>query len=428
MTSMLKRLPAMSAAVLMGCCPVLAGSAEATTAYFEAQTAQQRAAAMAELAAAAPHDPQAAYMHAAGLFFLAVERLGQSFHRHGLDNPRTMFTPILRMPTPENARPEPLDYGTFRFILERFHTDLSQSEAGFAALPDDAEIAIDVDFSTFGLDLDSDGRIGPEENLQSIIRGLADPRAARRAMRGRDADEATEAPALSFRFDRADGYWLQGYANFLMANVDFWLAHDFRQTFDKSFHMLFPRAGLPLQDILVPRQARPGDMLSSEWRIADLVSFIHLIDWEVVEPDRRRDARNHLLDMIRLSRRNWQAIRAETDNEREWLPGPHQPGQHPLTRLEVGEEQVKAWHDALDVAERLLEGEALLPHFRIAGLGMNMRRFFDEPEPFDLVLTITGPGAAPWLEEGEIVTSQQWADVRRQFGRGNFFGFALWFN
>ena len=55
-----------------------------------------------------------------------------------------------------------------------------------------------------------------------------------------------------FRFDRADGYWLQGYANFLMAQADFWLAHDFRQAFDESFHMLFPKAKLPMQDTLVP--------------------------------------------------------------------------------------------------------------------------------------------------------------------------------
>ena len=80
-----------------------------------------------------------------------------------------------------------------------------------------------------------------------------------------------------FRFDRADGYWLQGYAKLLMALVDFWLAHDFRNAFDASFQMLFPRAGLPLQEALVPPAdlADPG-MLLSEWRMADFVSFFHL--------------------------------------------------------------------------------------------------------------------------------------------------------
>ncbi|TIT01089.1 MAG: hypothetical protein E5W85_32860, partial [Mesorhizobium sp.] len=75
---------------------------------------------------------------------------------------------------------------------------------------------------------------------------------------------------------------------------------------------------------------------------------VHLVNWPVVEPERRQAARRHLMEMIRLSREDWKAIRAETDNDREWLPGPQQKGASPLTGLEVGEEQVQAWHAALD--------------------------------------------------------------------------------
>jgi hypothetical protein len=118
-----------------------------------------------------------------------------------------------------------------------------------------------------------------------------------------------DMPDLTFRFDRADGYWLQGYANFLMAQADFWLAHDFQNAFDGSFHMFFPRANLPLQEMLVPRGRGDGSILASEWRIADFISLIHYVNWPVVEPERRRAARHHLLEMIRLSRetgaRSW---------------------------------------------------------------------------------------------------------------------------
>src|SRR5262249_3790948 len=133
-------------------------------------------------------------------------------------------------------------------------------------------------------------------------------------------------PALVFRFDRADGYWLQGYANCLMAQADFWLAHDFHLAFDQSFHMLFPKASLPLQDTLVPADKGGASMFSSEWRLADFVSLVHLINWPVIEPERRKAVRKELLEMIRLSRENWKAILAETDNDREWLPGPQQTG------------------------------------------------------------------------------------------------------
>ena len=101
--------------------------------------------------------------------------------------------------------------------------------------------------------------------------------------------------------------------------------------------------------------------------------------------------------MIRLSRENWRAILAETDNDREWLPGPHQPGVHVLTGLEVGTDEVQGWMTALTMAEDLLEARALLPHFRITGQGIDMKRFFEEPQAFDFVPMITGPGVVPYL-------------------------------
>ena len=171
-----------------------------------------------------------------------------------------------------------------------------------------------------------------------------------------------------------------------------------------------------------------GNIFASEWRFADFISLVHLVNWPVVEPERRQAARRHLLEMIRLSREDWKAILAETDNDREWLPGPQQKGINPLTGLEVGQEQVQAWLATLTVAEDLLEGRVLLPHFRITGKGINMKRFFDEPKPFDLVLSITGPGIAPYLESGKILSSDDFDQIQREFGGAGFLTFALWFN
>ena len=198
--------------------------------------------------------------------------------------------------------------------------------------------------------------------------------------------------------------------------------------FDESFHMLFPRARLPMQDALVPLDDGSGSMFGSEWRIADFVSFVHLINWQVAEPERRKAARNELLEMIRLSREDWKAIRAETDNDREWLPGPQQAGANQLTGLEVTETEVQAWHAALQMAEDLLEGRKLLPHFRFADKGINMKRFFDEPKTFDLVLSITGPGVVPYLEKGKILTSERSSSRPAPVRRRRHMTFALWFN
>ncbi|MER9616501.1 hypothetical protein [Mesorhizobium sp. M0207] len=401
--------------------PLASPSAAApeAAALFEAKIVAERDSALAALEAAAPGDPAAAYAAGAGEFFTALEILAGGLHRHGFDSPQSFMLPLMRLPVPDNANPEPLTYEQFRAILVAFRDRLEKSAATLGSVPPDADIGMVIDLTRLGIDLNEDGTIAADESAAAIMASLS---------RGGGAPDAA-APALTFRFDRADGYWLQGYAEFLMAQADFWLAHDFRNTFDGSFHMLFPRAKLPLQDRLVPLDGGTnGGILTSEWRLADFISLVHLINWQVVEPERREAARRHLMEMIRLSREDWKAIRAETDNDREWLPGPQQKGTSPLTGLEVGEQQVQAWLAALDMAEDLLEGRTLLPHFRSADKGINMKRFFDEPKTFDLVLSITGPAIAPYLERGKTLTSEEFNQIQRQFGGAGFLTFALWFN
>ncbi len=391
----------------------VAGSAMAA---LSADTVAARDTAFGELDAAKASDPLAAYAAGSVQFFVALEKLAGGLHRHGFESPQSFMLPLMRLPVPANPNPEPLTYEGFRQILSDFREAMGQSAATLALVPAGADIGLEVDLARLGIDLDGDGKIAPQESAAAIMAALSSGAAA------------PDASALVFRFDRADGYWLQGYANFLMAQSDFWLAHDFRQAFDESFHMLFPKAKLPMQDTLVPLDEQSGSMFASEWRIADFVSFIHLVNWEVAEPERRKAARAELLEMIRLSREDWKAIRAETDNDREWLPGPQQSGVHRLTGLEVTQIEVQAWHAALQMAEDLLEGRKLLPHFRFADKGINMKRFFDEPKTFDLVLSITGPGVVPYLEQGPMLTSEEWWALQSQFGGAGFMTFALWFN
>ncbi len=392
---------------------------DAAKSMFEAKSVTDRNTALSTLEAAAAKDPAAAYAAGAGEFFTALELLASGLHRHGFESPKSFMLPLMQLPVPDNPNPEPLTYEEFRAILVAFRDRLEKSAATLGSVPAGADIGMIVDLTHVGIDLNEDGAIAPDESLAAIMASLS---------RG-SVDTSDAAPSLTFRFDRADGFWLQGYAEFLMAQADFWLAHDFRNAFDGSFHMLFPRANLPLQDTLVPLDGgMSGNMFTSEWRLADFISLVHLVNWPVIEPERRRAARRHLLEMIRLSREDWKAILAETDNDREWLPGPQQKGVNPLTGLEVGQEQVQAWLATLTVAEDLLDGRVLLPHFRISGKGINMKRFFDEPKPFDLVLSITGPGIAPYLESGKILSSDDFGQIQSQFGGAGFLTFALWFN
>ena len=57
----------------------------------------------------------------------------------------------------------------------------------------------------------------------------------------------------------------------------------------------------------------------------------------------------------------------------------------------------------LDDAEAVLEGRKLVPYWRFTK-GINLKRVFTEPKPFDLVLWLAGPGVRPYLEAGEMIS------------------------
>ena len=340
-------------------------------------------------------------------FVQAVEHLSQGLYRYGLQPPRTFLMPIVRLPVPVNRNPEPVDYDKFRALLLTFVADLRAAEEALAAVPAGSDTKIAVDLFAVRYDADGDGTVDPDERLAEALSVIMDM----------DPADFEGAPAVAF--DVADSFWLRGYCNVLMALGEFLLAHDWRESFDVSFHVFFPRAHSEFQEALAP----PDDsFLGSEVAIADLISFLH-IRWPVAEPERMAAVRLHLKAMVSLSRENWAAAMAETDDDREWIPSPDQTG---AFGTPVTAEQVAAWHDVLDQVDALLDGERLLPHWRFDD-GINLRRVFEEPRPFDLILWITGPSALPYLEDGRVLTGRQWERITRAF-EGSFGSYAIWFN
>ena len=179
-------------------------------------------------------------------------------------------------------------------------------------------------------------------------------------------------------------------------------------------------------------------------QIADLIAFIHVINFEVIEPKRMAAALGHFEQVIALSRTTWKWIREETDNDREWLPGPTQNSVVLADR--VGGPLGANWEKVLDRTELVLQGKELIPFWRgYAGgnalvffnnssnmkfhpeLGVNLRKVFTQPKRFDLVLWIQGTGAAPFLEKGNTIDLQAWQDLSQSFG-GRLPFFSFWIN
>lgn len=181
----------------------------------------------------------------------------------------------------------------------------------------------------------------------------------------------------------------------------------------------------------------PFDFLNEEPRIdnnwdmnliLDAIAGIHQLRFPIREPERMQRALAHVKQTIQLSREMWKLVEAETDDNREWIPSPGQKPSFPGGA--VSQEMIVGWHEFLDEAEESLDGKKLVPFWRGTNprRGVNVHRFFVEPTDFDLVLWFHGSGARGYLQEDlPVTTPETWRRFERIF-RGEFIGFAIWFN
>jgi hypothetical protein len=345
-------------------------------------------------------------------FVDAIENLASGLYRYGARAPNAGFPPLgLLVPIPGNPNPQPIAYQDLRRLLQAFVADLAKADATLAMV-DDPAVKLPVDLMKIAFDVDGDGKVSPvETHLVALF-----VRAG-----GSRATPPTDAALVAF--DLGDALWLRGYAHVLMAVGEFLLAHDWHEAFDGTFTQFFAKVVSPMAHALASPDA-PSFLGVSGQSFADAIAFIHLIHWPVSEPQRMRAVRDHLKTVIDLSRRTWTAIEAETDNDREWLPSPRQTSA--VVPMTVTDEQIQSWRKILDESDAVLDGAKLLPHWRFAK-GINLRKVFEEPTTFDLVLWLTGQAAVPYLQDGPMSTSTIWNRMTGAFGSG-LGGYMFWFN
>ncbi len=355
-----------------------------------------------------PGDAQARYGLGVLELLSAVEELAQNMYRYGL-KPNSSQLPFVRLPVPANPNPEKLTYEKWRAILERFNDDLNRAAAVLAEV-NDPGVKLRLPVGLIRLDLDGDGDAGDEETLWRVFTRVA----------WRAAKLSNEQKEFPIGFDAADVHWMIGYTHLLRAMIEAWLAYDTEDFFDQTAHFFFAGAVSPYGSLGSRTDNRGFDFD----QIADAIAAIHLVHFEPTDPQRLTRAREHLLEMVRSSRRCWHHALAETDDDREWIPNARQTSLTPLT---VNEDRVAAWKRFLDEAEAVLRGQKLLPHWRVKdSRGINLKRVFEEPRTFDLVLWAHGAAAVPYLEEGPLVTRETANSLNGAF-QGRFLAFAVWF-
>jgi hypothetical protein len=364
-------------------------------------------AAMLERLAANQADDEAQYAVGVIDVLQAVENLAQNLHRYGLK--QTNFRlPFARLPVPENPHPERLTYEKWRAVLQQVIDDLEAAAQSLADV-DDEQVKLKLPVGLMRLDLDGDGEARDDETFWKVFTAVA----------WRAAKLDVDQQRFEIGFDKADVHWMIGYTHLLRAMAEAWLAYDTGDFFALTAPVLFDGAAPPATPL---GRGELYGFVAHE--IVDAVAALHLIRFDVVEPQRMAAAHEHLLSMIAESRQVWNFATAETDNDREWIPNANQTSLTPLT---VNQALIDAWAKFLDEAEAVLQGDKLLPHWRVGGDGgINLKRVFTEPRQFDLVLWIQGAAALPYVEEGPKVTGATARTLTQTF-EGRFVVFAIWF-
>ena len=343
-------------------------------------------------------------------FLRSIENLSQSWYKYGNISVDSlgMLVPVLRLPVPVNPNPEEITYEKFRQVFIDFYNDLAKAQETLSKIKAD-NVKLELPFDKIRLDLDGDGKASEHELLLRLFMAYN---------RGFKAEQE-----FTVSFDKADVYWLRGYTHLIMSMLDVYLAYDGRELFERTAQLSFAKPNTPYSELFSSynNPEFPVDMAE----IADLVAFFHLINLPLEDAGKMKSALEHLKEVIRLSRLNWQAILAETDNDNEWIPNPNQDSVVPV---EVTTEMIEGWQVFLDEAEDILNGKKLIPYWRVAdGQGVNLNKFFTEPSKFDLVLWMQGTDALSYIEKGELSSGDTWRQLQELF-RGNFIGFAIWFN
>jgi hypothetical protein len=357
-----------------------------------------------------PADDQARFGLGVLQFVDAVQHLGNSFYRYGLRSDwASREIPFLRLPVPTNASPEVLTYAATRKVFQDLIDNLQKAETTLAGVHNE-QVKLPLHLGPIRLDFAGNGK---GDTSLSMLVG--------RYMGG--APDLKDNPDLLVVFDRGDVAWLRGYCHLLTALAEIVLAHDGQELFDCTAHLFFTKIETPHKFLMEPDEHR--DMFFGGVNFADAIAFIHLFRLPVSEPARMKAALTHLEQMISLSKESWKFILAETDDDHEWIPNPHQTG---VLGSRVNKQMIDGWFTFIDEMDAILAGKKLIPLWRgKEKRGINLRRVFTEPRTLDLVLWVQGTAATPYLEEGPLTKPELYDQLWRLFN-GQFLGFAIWFN
>ncbi len=366
---------------------------------------------IAGMAEKEPNSPETAFALGTIRTAVAIERFGQGLTRYGFKTRRAGGYIPINLPIQPNKPVEDISHDLWNRMLIDLVADLDKAQDALKIVGD-KPVAFSLEPVKVRFDFNNDGKASDDESLWAILG--ADPR----------TKTVEDEKFSTIVFDSADAAWLRGYDNLAIAKAQILLGYDTSLSFPyfKELFFLSAKPQSSLDDSRYGRQSFTDDLIP-------IIAMVHTIRWPVADSKRLADAHARLKEMIAMRRLSWRLIGSRQDKEvLRWIPGPGQKG---VLEMEVSADMVSGWKTILDRTEDMLDGKVLAPFpewmKKPSHYGLNIRRMFLEPKEFDLVLFMTGYGAAPFIERGQVLSAEEWGGAARAFG-GQMLFYALWFN
>ena len=337
----------------------------------------------------------------AGVRFLgSVEAALQLRYSAGMTD-RTGMLPFLRLPLPDNPSPKPFQPAMISDLFRTVDANLELAREPLAAIQDTSDFTLEINFADLWFDINANQSRDQGEDAMAVMGPML------LGWQWDSRDPATPAPMV--KFDAADAAWLSAYTHLLQGVAALVLAYDPTEPIDR---ILQTRGAMQRLGGVSPSffTGAGSDGLDE----LDVIAIVIAALQQTPDAPRMTSAQAHFLSMIAENRRFWGVVVKETDNAAEWLPNDKQQSALGVT-LPPGTGAV--WLSVLDDAEGLLKGTKLAPYWRQQGAaGVNIAKVFTDPRPADLAGWMQGWAAVPYLEQGPLVSDQNWSAFEQMMG------------
>lgn len=380
------------APLLICVAPALAHADDETTSALIAAEGLARAAATLEAEAPAPERDLAL---AAVRFLRGIEAAWQARYRIGATDP-LLPLPVLDSELPGNPAAQPMPASFVNDLAGDLAIAMAETRATLPGDAGDAGLVLLLDDLWF--DLNANGLRDYDEGLLDLA-GLPVP----------------DAGPPVVRFDAADAHWLRAYTHLIEGMATLILAFDpepavaRRMALGDTLARQFaePPGQMARAPNMDEEARRWGPMLD---RIAVVVQTLR----NQPDPAKVAEAAGHLQAMIAANRDFWQAVAAETDNDREWIPNDDQQA---ALGFSLPPGAGNAWLAVLADAEQIIDGRLLIPFWRFApGHGIDLKSWIDDPQPVEVLDWLQGSAALPHARPGLTVGDANFNRFTDMFG------------